>query len=622
MFYWADKTYDVRVDDITQVREASFTADGFDRIGLYIYRRGTVWFDEIFAGTDTSMHFQCPTIKSSGVVIDRPDQHSWPLSEIGGYSYNHPMTRWISHIASREEYNYNNGGLVPMDGEAHTLYLSDINKRYGTGDKRVKEGSILAGVLTHLEGNTPMRNLQSASLTKVSAEDYFTAGEYTANETVGQTGVYLWYGEHDYPQGISAFQGGIGACSTTDFVTWKFEGIMLHYANITDMVYGTDGPFIVERPKVLYNSKTSKYVMWMSVDNKDYTLGLAGIAISDYRDGPYDFIRTFYPDGNETRDQMVFQDEFGNAYLARTFYQNVEYILPDRVMQPIWEGVRDGNGDIDFPLNYHRAQYEHDYDDYHDIYLQRWRAEDSAWNVTCVNRVTGASRDIPRGTTTDQGTWCIAPFEYKVIRGLGWPYIPSRYSDPFDEDNNQWTPESVPGVQAQPWKNNYQDGFCGIHKTNDGYDPLDPELELPSRSVPYRGDCSNIADNQPHEVRPDQLIGEANVVNIRRSKYVAISKLTEDYLDTTGIVTYFEGELEDEEYLMSLITQLGQYRWGTNDEVGTTYMPQEIPQEFTMADDWDIRFHQFEEQYNDRSQYALACVLDGTCSVNFKDQLT
>jgi hypothetical protein len=58
---------------------------------------------------------------------------------------------------------------------------------------------------------------------------------------------------------------------------------------------------------VLYNAKTDKYVMWMSVDNKNLTLALAGIAISDYRNGPYDFIRTFHPDGNETRDQMVFQ---------------------------------------------------------------------------------------------------------------------------------------------------------------------------------------------------------------------------------------------------------------------------------------------------------------------------
>lgn len=115
------------------------------------------------------------------------------------------------------------------------------------------------------------------------------------------------YGEHTYQQGIDEYKGGVASCSTDDFVTWRFEGIMLHYANITDMVFGTPGPFVVERPKVLYNNKTGKYVMWMGVDNANHSLGLAGIAISDYRNGPYDFIRSFYPDGNETRDQMVYQ---------------------------------------------------------------------------------------------------------------------------------------------------------------------------------------------------------------------------------------------------------------------------------------------------------------------------
>lgn len=44
--------------------------------------------------------------------------------------------------------------------------------------------------------------------------------------------------------------------------------------------------------------------------------------------------------------------------------------------------------------------------------------------------------------------------------------------------NSLWSPKSVPGVQAQPWKYNYQDGECGIHKTNDNYEAQDPKLEL------------------------------------------------------------------------------------------------------------------------------------------------
>lgn len=34
------------------------------------------------------------------------------------------------------------------------------------------------------------------------------------------------------------------------------------------------------------------------------------------------------------------------------------------------------------------------------------------------------------------------------------------------------------------------------------------------------------------------------------------------------------GEMESEEFLITLITQQGQFRWGTADDLGSTYMPQ------------------------------------------------
>lgn len=136
LLYWEGRqTYDVRIDDVTHVRQARFTAPSFSRIGLYVFPRGEVWFDEIFAGTDHTMQMQCPLISPTGVQMDRPVQNSWPAQAIGGYSYNHPMTRWLSHIAQRPEYDYNNGGIVPFDGEAHQAYMSDIQVRFDTGDK-------------------------------------------------------------------------------------------------------------------------------------------------------------------------------------------------------------------------------------------------------------------------------------------------------------------------------------------------------------------------------------------------------------------------------------------------------------------------------------------------------
>ena len=44
--------------------------------------------------------------------------------------------------------------------------------------------------------------------------------------------------------------------------------------------------------------------------------------------------------------------------------------------------------------------------------------------------------------------------------------------------------------------------------------------------------------------------------------------------------------------------------------------------DFDTAPDVLRRFHQFESSENDRASYSLACQLDGTCPVNFRDELT
>lgn len=62
----------------------------------------------------------------------------------------------------------------------------------------------------------------------------------------------------------------------------------------------------------------------------------------------------------------------GRGYLARTYYAETEYVLPEAIMQPTWESVKTPNGTVNFGLSYHRAFYSKDYDDYHDIYIQRW----------------------------------------------------------------------------------------------------------------------------------------------------------------------------------------------------------------------------------------------------------
>lgn len=449
-------------------------------------------------------------------------------------------------------------------------------------------------------------------------------------------GKYVWYGEHDnfnmerdgYVNG-KFNPGGIASCSTNDFITWKNEGIMMNYVNVTDMIRGSLGPFKLERPKVLFNELTKRYIMWMTINNESGDLGMAGVAVSNFANGPFDFIRSFYPDGNQTRDQTVFQDSNGTAFLVRTYYATVEYILPSPIMQPMWESVKNDDGTTNYPLNYHRAHYEPGYDDYHDIYLQRWRTESKPWKVTCVNVITKVEREVLYGKKylNFEGEVCNDPFEKKIVHGQGSPLqeisqngIQSRFLDPSDQMNSIWKPSSVPGVKAQPWSANYKDGTCGMRKMDNDMHEYDPNL--PDRELEHRLDCSNIADNPIHPTLPDKLIGPNRIVEKRRAKYVSVSRLTEDFLDTSGILHSFEGEMEDEKDLVNLLNNIGlDFGWDSGKSIKSTLHPPKQNPNFQQEDDWDTRFHQYIKSFNDRALYSMACVLDGNCPVNFKDQV-
>jgi hypothetical protein len=77
----------------------------------------------------------------------------------------------------------------------------------------------------------------------------------------------------------------------------------------------------LERPKVFYNEKTEKYVMYMHIDGpaagskSNYSLARVGIAVSDTPDGDFKYVRSFRPLGHESRDIGQFVDDDGTAYL-------------------------------------------------------------------------------------------------------------------------------------------------------------------------------------------------------------------------------------------------------------------------------------------------------------------
>jgi len=171
-------------------------------------------------------------------------------------------------------------------------------------------------------------------------------------------GTYYWYGEYKtgktfLPDCNQSWGGtrvdttGVSCYSSTNLVDWKNEGLVLT-AVTNDPQSDLAPDKVLERPKVIYNRTTKKFVMWMHIDSADYAAARSGVAVSDQPAGPFKYLGSFRPDagvwpvnvtpeeqapgasnvlardftaGQMARDQTVFVDDDGQAYL---FYASEE----------------------------------------------------------------------------------------------------------------------------------------------------------------------------------------------------------------------------------------------------------------------------------------------------------
>lgn len=113
-------------------------------------------------------------------------------------------------------------------------------------------------------------------------------------------GKYYWFGEHKNENSNAALVG-INCYSSGDLVNWKYEGVALPVSD--DPQSEITKGCVMERPKVIYNEKTGKFVMWFHLELKGqgYKAARSALAVSDNVTGPYTFVRSerinkgFYP---------------------------------------------------------------------------------------------------------------------------------------------------------------------------------------------------------------------------------------------------------------------------------------------------------------------------------------
>ena len=102
---------------------------------------------------------------------------------------------------------------------------------------------------------------------------------------------FYWFGEFKSEDSNDALVG-VTCYSSKDLVHWKNEGVALSVQD--DPASEITRGCIMERPKVLYNKATGKFVMWfhLEIKGQGYTAARAGVAVSDNVTGPYTYLHS------------------------------------------------------------------------------------------------------------------------------------------------------------------------------------------------------------------------------------------------------------------------------------------------------------------------------------------
>lgn len=116
---------------------------------------------------------------------------------------------------------------------------------------------------------------------------------------------YYWYGEHK-ADSTSAAMVGIMCYSSKNLSDWKNEGVVLPVEKkdtTSDLTQGC----VMERPKVIYNQKTKKFVMWFHLELKGqgYTAARSAVAVSDSPTGPFKYLKSLRPNAGRLPFDMT-----------------------------------------------------------------------------------------------------------------------------------------------------------------------------------------------------------------------------------------------------------------------------------------------------------------------------
>lgn len=345
-------------DPETEFSKAMPSGDDATDIGnSFIYMSSQVQFDKYKSGLGYS--FEVPTEEIEGIEKDTYEvtvafKHWWENRTVN-------ISLEGQTVATDVDLNYGEWvsktfTTTVTDGELNVEVKAP--RRTGTGGDPVLNFIKVRAV----EDTDPEVTTYSSFTGTAGEQMYDTDGNLIQAHggqiqqlTVDGVTKYYWIGEdktNDYRP-----VGGIHMYSSTDLYNWDDEGVVLKtmedpaqfendeyfsslYGDLTeeekeDIFIDLDkNNCVMERPKMLYNDKTGKYVIWFHADGRipgsdaDYGKAKAGVAIGDSPTGPFKLLGSYKLhhagdnygyDGSENigsvRDMNLFKDDDGTAYV-------------------------------------------------------------------------------------------------------------------------------------------------------------------------------------------------------------------------------------------------------------------------------------------------------------------
>jgi len=164
-------------------------------------------------------------------------------------------------------------------------------------------------------------------------------------------GCYYWYGEDRRDRNY------VSCYRSDNLEDWEFRRHVLTMDSPCEeyrvrtkrrLINDNGSKVNLERPKVLYNKKIKKFVMWMHYENgRDYLEAAAAVATCDRPDGDFVYHGHFNPFGYMSRDCTLFQEEDGRAYFISASRDNADlhiyrlsedYLNVEELVHRLWQG--------------------------------------------------------------------------------------------------------------------------------------------------------------------------------------------------------------------------------------------------------------------------------------------